>query len=255
MFFIISKILDFLFTPVVWVFALLLLTVLSRNPVKRRIFAIAALITFFFFTNDFIVDEVARNWEIPATKDSALINKKYDVGIVLGGMLVYDPLLKRVQFDHGSDRLFQALRLYKQGKIKRILLDGGSGSILENKIREAVEARKYLLDIGIPDSAIGIEPNSRNTRENALFVKPILDSIAPHGNYLLITSASHMRRSLRCFEKVGIVVTPYSTDRMAGPRKFIFDHVFIPDKRALFVWDIFLHEWIGYVTYKIAGYI
>jgi uncharacterized SAM-binding protein YcdF (DUF218 family) len=254
MFFILSKILEFLIKPLVWVLILFLFGLFHKNRDRRRSFIIAALVVFFFFTNDFIADEFMRAWEIPAIKDSE-IHKKYDVGIVLGGMLAYDKSFERPQFDRGSDRIFQAIKLYHEGFIKKILLDGGSGSITQSDILEAPLLKQYLLQIGIPDSAIIVEKHSRNTRENATLVKPILDSLAPHGSYMLITSASHMRRALKCFEKVGIPVTPYSADRYSGPRKFIFDHVFIPDKYALVSWDVLLHEWIGYVSYKIAGYI
>lgn len=254
MFFLLSKLLDFLIEPLVWVLVLLLLGLFYKNKARRRVFVIIAVCVFYFFTNDFIADEFMRAWEVPAIADSA-IQKPYDVGIVLGGVLAYDQSLKRPQFDRGADRLFQALKLYHEGKIKKIVLDGGSGSILNKNILEAPILKQYLEQIGTPDSVIAIEPHSRNTHENALFVKPILDSLAPHGRYLLITSASHMRRAVGCFKKAGIMVTPFSADRYAGPRKFVFDHMFIPDKYALQSWGVLLHECIGYITYKIMGYL
>ncbi len=254
MFFLLSKLLEFLIKPLVWVLVLLLLGLFHKNVNRRRKFVIAALVVFYFFSNNFIADEFMRAWEVPAMQESEF-KGNYDVGIVLGGMLAYDAKLKRAQFDRGSDRIFQAIRLYHEGRIKKILLDGGSGSIVESDILEAPFLKEYLLQIGIPDSVIIMEPHSRNTHENATFVKPILDSLCPHGRYLLITSASHMPRALKCFEKVGIPVTPYSADRYSGPRKFVFDHMFIPDKWALVSWDVLIHEWIGYISYKIAGYI
>ena len=253
MFFIFSKILAFIITPIVWIFGLLLAgLIVKRQPLKKRLL-IASAVVLFFFSNDFIFDEFMRAWEVPAIHDSE-IKGQYDVGIVLGGMVDYDEDFKRVSFQHGSDRLFQAIELYKQGKIKKLLLDGGSGSLLK-EWREAPVLRDYLIKIGIPDSVIIVEPNSRNTHENATFAKHLLDSAAPHGRYLLITSAFHMRRSVKCFTKTGIQTTAYSTDRNSGPRKFIFDHVFIPDENALEGWNMLLHEWMGYITYKISGYI
>jgi len=253
MFFLFSKILNFLFAPIVWVLVLLLLGLFIKNIKRKKGFVVAALVVFFCFSNGFIADEFMRMWEVPATKDDAV--KQYDVAIVLGGMLGYDSELKRIQFDHGADRIFQAIRLYHEGRVRKILLDGGSGSIIEYNIIESTLLRKYLLEIGIPDSVILTEPRSRNTHENAVFAKPILDSISPHGRYLLITSAFHMRRGLKCFQKIGINPAPYSVDRYSGPRNFIFDHVFIPDKQAMYEWDLLIHEWVGYITYKIAGYI
>ncbi|HXB11679.1 MAG TPA: YdcF family protein, partial [Bacteroidia bacterium] len=254
MFFLFSKLLEFLIKPLVWVMVLFLIGAFTKDLVRRKRCLIAAFVVLFFFTNDFIIDEFMRAWEVPAVSISD-VKGTYDVGIVLGGMTVYDPHLKRIQFDRASDRLFQALTLYHAGKIKKMLIDGGSGSITESDMLEAPFIKEYLLSIGIPDSVILIEPHSRNTRENATLAKPILDKIAPNGRYLLITSASHMRRAYGCFEKLNIKTDKFSTDRYAGPRKFIFDHLFIPDKYALLTWDVLLHEWIGCITYKISGYI
>ncbi|MES2396024.1 MAG: ElyC/SanA/YdcF family protein, partial [Bacteroidota bacterium] len=75
-----------------------------------------------------------------------------------------------------------------------------------------------------------------------------------NGNFLLITSAFHMRRSLGCFNKAGISVEPYSTDRYAGPRKYEFNHLFIPEPSIIYSWDILIHEIAGYITYKVVGY-
>lgn len=253
MFFVISKILAFIITPLVWIVGLFLAGLLvKRQPLKKRLL-ITSFVMLWFFSNDFILDEFMRAWEVPAIDNSA-INGQYDVGIVLGGMIDYDQSFKRVDFKDGADRLFQAVELYKEGKIKRILLDGGSGSLLK-EWKEAPVLHNYLVKIGLPDSVLVVEPNSRNTRENAVFAKHLLDSVAPHGRYLLITSASHMRRATKCFTKAGIATLAYSTDRHSGPRKFIFDHVFIPDISALQGWDELLHEWMGYITYKISGYI
>ncbi|HXP52304.1 MAG TPA: YdcF family protein [Bacteroidia bacterium] len=253
MFFILSKLLAFFISPFFWVFCLLLAGVLvKRQPLKKR-FLIASLAVLYFFSNSFILNEVMIRWEMPAIQQSE-IKGKYDVAIVLGGYTDYDSKFDRVQFQHGADRLFQALELYKKGMVKKILIDGGSGNLKGTNI-EAANLHKYLLNIGVPDSAMIFEPRSRNTRENATFVKPILDSVAKNGRYLLITSGYHMRRAIGCFNKAGISTLAYSTDRIAGPMKFDLDYMFIPDLGAIYCWEALLHEWIGYMSYKMAGYL
>ena len=253
MFFVISKVLDFLIDPVCWVFILMVAgVIIKRQPLKKR-FLIASVIVFYFFSNSFIANEFMVRWEVPAIEDSTL-QGKYDVAIVLGGITNYDARMHRVQFYRGVDRLLQALRLYKQGKIKKILLSGGSGSLDGHDV-EAPILREYLLQIGIPDSILITEGASRNTRENALFSKRILDSVAPNGRYLLFTSGYHMRRALGCFNKVGIHTQPYTTDRLGGPTKYYVDYMLVPDIHALEAWGILMHEYIGCLTYKITGYI
>ena len=108
--------------------------------------------------------------------------------------------------------------------------------------------------MGIPEQDFIIETESRNTRENAVFTKQVLDKEIPGGNFLLITSAFHMRRSLGCFNRAGMKVDYYSTDRFSGPRKFEFDNLFIPNSQAFESWKMLIHEVTGFIVYKISGY-
>src|SRR5437773_535819 len=133
MFFFLSKIFAFLFAPVIWVIALLLFAVFSRQGNRRRKFLVSSLIVLLFFSNSFILDEAMRCWEIPAKNYSA-IDSTYDVGIVLCGMITYDIKLNRNQFKRQSDRIIQAIELYHSGKIKKFLITGGSGAISGLKI-------------------------------------------------------------------------------------------------------------------------
>ena len=254
MFFFISKIIAFLFTPIIWVFALLLLALFSADPKRKKRRLIWAAGLFYFFSNSFILNEVARLWEVPATHYSEL--KQYEAGIVLGGMLSYDQAYDRIQFHRGADRLFQAIELYKRGAIKKIFFVGGSGSVEFADSKEGTYVKRYLAEIGIPAADIWIESESRNTRENALFAKEFLNkNTVGGGKFLLITSAHHMHRALACFRVAGIDVEPYSVDRTAGPtRRFTLDHLFIPDVTAFGWWDAYIHEWIGMLVYKIQGY-
>ncbi len=252
MFFVLSKLFVFIITPLVWIIVLLLFSLLSKYPVRKRRFLRLALLLTLFFTNSFLFDECARLWEIPATRIETL--KSYDAGIVLGGMSVYDADLDRAQFYRGVDRLIQAIELYKRGKIKKIIFTGGSGRIMHPEMKEGNYINRYLMYMGIPPKDFIIENESQNTHENALFTKKLLDKENIKGDFLLITSAFHMRRSIGCFQKAGIIVTPYSTDRFSGPRKFEFDYLFIPTISVLYNWDTLIHEITGFLTYKIFRY-
>lgn len=252
MFFILSKILAFMITPVIWIFVLLLFAIFSKNKKIVKRCGIAALVCLYVFCNSFILDECVRLWE----NSSYPKNKKtqYEAGIVLGGMLSYDKTNDIIQFNRQIDRLLQAVKLYKAGTIKKIIFTGGSGSILVNE-PEALHAGKFLVEIGIPEADVILEPNSKNTYENAVFTKNILNKNFKKTEYLLITSGLHMRRAYGCFKKAGIQVIPYTADRHSGPRKFVFDHMFIPEAGVLYTWNNLLHEIVGYITYKAIGYI
>lgn len=254
MFFFISKVISFLFTPIIWIFALLLFALFSKNPKRKRRSMVLAITLFYFFSNSFILEEINRLWEVPAMQYGDL--KTYDAGIVLGGMLEYDVQFDRIKFRSGADRLFQAVELYKTGNIKKIFFAGGSGSIEFAHIKEGMFVRRYLLTIGIPEKDICIENESRNTWENAVNTRALLSQKGcTSGNFLLITSGRHMRRAMACFKTAGIDVVPYSVDRDAGSeRRYTLDHLLIPDAETFFKWEALFHEWIGMIVYKVKGY-
>ncbi len=253
MFFLLSKILTFLISPLTWVFTLLGISLFSKNPVRKRKYFIASLITLYVFSNGFLADEGMRLWEM--TTPDLKITQKYDYAVVLGGMIWYDARIDKPQFMRGADRILQALPLLQSGQVKKIIITGGSGSILHPEDKEADVLKRYLLRLGIPDSCIISENQSRNTRENALLTKNILDSLSVKDSVLFITSAFHLRRAIGCFEKAGLTkLVPFPTDRYSGARKYELDYMFLPNPDALEQWQLLLHEITGYLVYKIRGF-
>ena len=255
MFFILSKILAFLFSPITWILALTALSLFLRKPKLKKRFLIASLATGLFFTNPFIAKEFMRMWE-PEPASVYSIRKKYDAVIVLGGGIVTtDAQNKTLTFRNNPDRIMQALWLYKNDKADKILISGGSGSMQYPDMLESVLLRDYLIKIGIPAEDILIDSLSNNTRENAVNSAAILNKHFPGGSFLLITSASHMRRSLGCFNKAGLMVDPFPVDLTAGDRSWYWMNLLMPQTEALEIWDELLHEIIGCLTYRIIGYI
>ena len=253
MFFILSKILIFLISPVIWIFTLLGFSFFYKNPVRKRKLFIISLVTLFIFSNSFLADEAMRLWEI--TTPDLKPTQKYDYAVVLGGMLWYDARQDKPQFMRGSDRIFQTIPLWQKGQIKKIIISGGSGSISHPEEKESDILKNYLVKIGIPDSCIITENQSRNTRENALFTKHLMDSLHIKSEILFVTSAFHLRRAIGCFKKAGITkIVPYPTDRYSGPRKFDLDFMLVPNPSALDQWQLLLHEITGYMVYKIRGF-
>ncbi len=255
MFFIVSKILSYLLTPVYWGLALLIVGLFVKNKkLSRRLFFASALVIY-LFSNHYLVDVFLRGWEYPV-KNITTDTKPYDVGIVLGGNIIYyNKEDQRLIFRNSADRGLQALELYKQGKIKKILITAGPGSLIYRDVLEANYYHDFLIRIGIPDSAIIVDSVANNTRQNAVNSKAILDKTNPGGRFLLITSAIHMRRSLGCYKKIGMEVTPYAVGRLSTQPFHNIEYLFIPDLDALQYWNYLIHEWVGYLIYRISGYI
>jgi uncharacterized SAM-binding protein YcdF (DUF218 family) len=255
MFFIFSKILSFLITPLTWIIVLLLLALFLKNKKWKKRCLVYCIIITLLFTNHFLADEAVSLWEYPITQNKDLA-ASYDVGIVLGGgMITIDADYDRMTFRNNVDRILQAVSLYKSGRIKKMLISSGSGSLIYRNMLEAALLKRYLSNIGIPDSVMLVDSISDNTYQNAINSSQILKKDFPKGKFLLITSSMHMHRAKECFEKAGINVTPYSTNKQTGKRGFDFIHFLIPDVEALTEWDSLIHEVFGYMVYDILGYL
>ena len=245
MFYITSKLLAFLSQPIIWIFILLIISLFYKS--KRREILIISISLLYFFSNSFIADEVTRLWEVKRFTTSLT----YDVGIVLGGIADYDKITKAHNFNKNADRLMDAEQLYHKGIIKKIMLSGGNGLLINDGYIESEAMRDYLLANKIPSNDIIIENTSRNTIENAVNSTKILKEKYNEGTFLLITSANHMRRAQLCFDKANLQTTAFPTDCTTSYRSMRYDYMLFPRVEALERWQNLIHEWIGYIVYTI----
>jgi uncharacterized SAM-binding protein YcdF (DUF218 family) len=255
MFFFFSKILSFLVMPLTIIVGLFLAAALIKRVALRKRIFIVAFGLMLFFSNEFIANEVMMLWEIPVTpiKD---MKKDYDLGIVLTGVTNYNiGPNDRVYFGCGADRVTHTVQLYKMGKIKKILVSGGSGRLDAPEAKEAYEVVSAFKLMGVLEDDIFIESESRNTHESAEAVKKMLEGKTEASECLLITSGYHLRRSIACFKKVDLNMDSFSVDFRSHKRKYSFDVLFVPKIEALSIWNILVREWVGITAYKVAGYI
>lgn len=256
MFFYLSQFLSFLAMPLtiislLWVFGLLYI---KKKWGKRCLWI--GLILLWFFSNKFIVNQAMLAWE-PDFKDFNKIQTR-TYGIVLTGVTnlsktAYD----RTFFNKGADRITHALQLYREGKIKKILITGGQGLNPVNPQSEAQILQRFLLMTGVPPEDVMIEDQSKNTHENALFTKEFLKEkgIDVNQEFILITSAFHMKRAQACFDKVGLVTETFPTDYYSNDTKYDIPTLLFPDPYSIFIWHIVSKELIGILVYGLVGYI
>jgi uncharacterized SAM-binding protein YcdF (DUF218 family) len=256
MFFALSKIFNLLFMPLTWIILLLLISFFPDKSSTKAALRIIAILMMLVFSNSYLTYEAIRRWELPVTNISDIKNP-YNVGIVLGGgMVQLDTSNGEYIFRGNNDRFLQAVKLYKAGKIKKILISGGSGSYFNESEPESKYIKYFLVKNEIvPGEDILTDTLSKNTHENAVESKKVLLQNGENGPYLLITSATHIRRSLGCFKKEKLDVIPFPTDKLYISKRRDFQFLFIPGIENMMLWDMLFHEWIGYLTYKITGYI
>lgn len=252
MFFVLSKVIYWLVMPTSLIAWLILASILIKKDRYKKGLRWLAFALFLFFTNPFIATVVMNTWEPEATPYDK-IEHTYTYGIVLSGITNPNrPPFDRVQFNKGTDRIVHAMDLYRKGIIKKILVTGGSGTLTFEGNKEAHALKDFLLSNGIPQIDILIEDKARNTRENALFVAEMVD---PSDRALLITSAFHMYRAKKCFQKVGLTVSTFATDHYGQPFHYTPDEMIIPSLNGLQVWTTLTKEWIGIIAYLVAGYL
>lgn len=136
--------------------------------------------------------------------------------VVLGGGIhPARSALMPPNLESSADRIWYAARLYHAGKAPLLVLSGGSDP-RTSPGTEADAMRELLLDLGVPDSALFLEGQSRTTRENAIYSAELLRSRGIR-RILLVTSALHMHRAKKLFEQQGIAVEPAPTDHEVRP--------------------------------------
>lgn len=256
MFFILSKTLFIFIQPINWVIGLMLFALFTKREKWKRRALSWAVIFAIFFTNRLIYNQFVKTWELK-TITADQIEQPYDIGILLGGYSNSQirPTHDRQNFSARANRFLNAYELYKTGKVRKLLLTGGSGDLLQNNPSEAEAVHDFLLRIGVPESDIIVEGKSRNTWENAVFTKEILDRDFPNAKCLLITSAWHIRRSIGCYEKAGVAFTPFSVDFVTERDRWAPENSLIPDRQGFYLWEMLIKEWVGCVMYKLQGYI
>jgi len=247
MFYIASKLLAFLTQPIIWIFILLIGSLMFKT--KRRTLLIYTISIFWIFSNGFLADKAAKAWET-SPKSISSITHNYKYGIVLGGYSSYNKEIQHIDFNDSGDRLISAIELYKLGKIKKIIISGGNGELINNGMKESESSKSFMINMGIESKDILLENSSRNTMENAKSTA-VLMGIDINQKSLLITSAGHMKRAKFCFNKNNFNIDCYPTDITNSDITLTVDYLFIPNIDALEKWEILIHEWIGYIVYRI----
>ncbi|UOR07314.1 YdcF family protein [Hymenobacter aerilatus] len=254
MIFFLSKLPNYFISPVIWILTLLLAAMLIPRVRWRLRLLTAATALLTIFTNGAIINELLLVWELPPVPLKEL-KTQYDAGILLTGITqVGRSPQDRVSLNAGADRLTHTLWLYRAGYIKRIIISGGLAGSHGTPESEAFELATLLRLSGVPDYDIILEEQSRNTYENARYTKELLSQYPEIKSLVLITSAFHQRRAQGCFHKVGLYPIAFPAGFYSADRFLTLDYLLLPSSDALLTWNIFLHEILGFVSYKVLGY-
>ena len=248
-----SKILPLALLPLGLSLILLLVGLIAR----WRWPVITALLLLWVFSLGQVSQGLWRWLEAPWQLRAATAAPSADAIVVLSGGRHPSPGAARVSEWEDPDRFLSGLDLYRAGKAPRLLFTGGASPFRPG---QPPEGKRYLEEaqkLGIPTAAMASTPPVVNTAEEAIAISQLLQrsqSSLTSMRILLVTSAFHMRRAQRLFERQGLKVLPFPVDfqargRWAGPL-WRDPTQWLPSARALDDSSRALRELIGRLAYR-----
>lgn len=242
-------------------FLLLIVLIYFLLVLKKK--KIAHLSIFFFFISFYLLSTwpgeylLVRTLEDDYSPYSFEQLSKEEIGdtvivILSGGMILGSPAAGDEGAEIGETtlaRLYGGYRIYQKLGCD-ILLSGGNSPGRSNELPIAKVMQEVLLSWGIDKEKIIIEDLSKTTLENAKYSLKKLEEEG-YQRIILVTSALHMRRSVRCFTEGEIKIIPAPVNYILGKEPLnILD--FLPNAGALSNNFYAIHEWIGLVYYGLG---
>jgi uncharacterized SAM-binding protein YcdF (DUF218 family) len=154
------------------------------------------------------------------------------------------------QLNEGAYRLIAAMAAAERYPQARILFTGGSAVLIGAQNAESVTARYVLCELGLDPGRLLLEQHSRNTYENILFSKELAKP-KPGDVWLLDTSAVHMPRAMAIARKLDWPMVPWPSDYVTAPGSAGGDLFDVGGNLGLT--DYAMHEWIGMLAYRLSG--
>lgn len=152
-----------------------------------------------------------------------------DVAVVLGAQVRSDGSLSLAL----SDRLDTAAELFREGRVRFVLVSGATGV---EGINEATAMRGYLIDAGLPADRLLVDPDGFNTLATARNARRLM---AEHRlkSALVVSHYFHLARCKLLFEEQGIAAVTVPA-RMS--------------RRLLLEQYYFARECVGYLWYALT---
>ncbi|AGH98010.1 YdcF family protein [Micavibrio aeruginosavorus] len=135
--------------------------------------------------------------------------------LVLGGMFetrLYNEV-SGPQLNENVDRALKAMEIGRKYPQAKIVFSGGTGFLTDNARTEDMDIADFLARQGYPLDNVIFENQSRNTYENILDSKELIQPGIGE-RWILITSAYHMPRAMAVIEELGwgTVIIPVPVD-------------------------------------------
>ena len=206
--YLLSKILPLAFLPLGLSLILLLVGLIAR----WRWPVVTAALLLWFCSLGLVSQSLWRWLEAPWQRRSPVEAPQADAIVVLSGGRHPAPGRARLSEWHDPDRFLVGLDLYRAGRAPRLLFTGGASPFSPGQPTEGQGYLREAQQLGVPAAAMTSTPPVVNTAEEAAAIRKLLPGRV---RILLVTSAFHMHRAQRLFERQGLVVLPFPVDFQA----------------------------------------
>ena len=182
---------------------------------KKTKFIYSSIIFLIVFSNGVFSNTLWRLLEYPWKRlDYALVDSSDGIVVLSGGGINLPPVNKKIIEWNDPDRFFAGIDLYKANKSNRLIFTGGINPLISGLPPEGDIYIKEALSMGIPKKDLFTTYPVSNTLQEAKAIKKLLNDEIPSSQkkVILVTSAFHMNRAKRVFEREGISVLPYPVD-------------------------------------------
>jgi uncharacterized SAM-binding protein YcdF (DUF218 family) len=168
--------------------------------------------------------------------------------VVLGGGHISDPKLPITSQISGESlvRLVEGIRIYKKYSHVKLILSGGRGF---GSIPCAEVMAHVAKELGVDENDIILESQSKDTKDEAQLIKPLVEN----DHFILVTSASHMPRSMALFKKLGMNPIPSPTGHLAIRKEGLSPSSFFPSAGDFLKTEKVFHEYLGIAWAKLRG--
>lgn len=190
---------------------------------------------FLFIIPVIILIYIISNVVSICTYSNVYEDKECDVAIVLGAAC-NDTEVSEVY----KQRLNHAIKLYNEGKVKKLIVTGGIGA--GNTRSDADVAAEYLTENNIPLEDIFKEDKSTITQENLEYSKTIMDN-NKFKTALIVSDPLHMKRSMLLSKDCGI--DAFSSPTGTSAYKTLKSKIPFAARETFF--------YIGYKWYKLLN--
>lgn len=176
-----------------------------------------------------------------------------DAIVVLGGNIHAEAPAAPIEWNEASDRFQRGVELFQAGKAPYLVFTAAQipwrPTITEGSLLRDEAARR-----GVPiDKIILTENLVANTAGEAGELKLLMDHRAWR-RIILVTSAFHMRRSMRLMRHAGVNAQPFPTDYRAHRQQPLEAIDFLPQADSVNNTEIAVREWLGILYYAIRGH-